>query len=155
MTNRTLTLKSCAVRGPAGKSAYDAAVEAGYEGTADEYYALIGGIPDALEHQGTQISALEVAVGDLNSLHTTAKNNLVDAINEAAEMGGGLDLSDLIMSASHSSTEGFSTLTLSDGTESKSVDIPVASLSPADITVLTNIVNDYLDDMVNGDEVSY
>jgi len=72
-TTRKLTLKSCAVRGPAGKSAYEAAVEAGYEGTAAEYYAIIGGIPDELtrinvvngrqdailEYYGTQISILQ------------------------------------------------------------------------------------------------
>lgn len=73
MSTRKLTLKSCAVRGPQGRSAYEAAVEAGYEGTAADYYAIIGGIPDELtrinisqgrqdailEYHGTQISALQ------------------------------------------------------------------------------------------------
>ena len=69
--------------------------------------------------------------------------------------GGGLDLSDLTLTATQSQTEGFSTLTLFDGTTTKSVDIPVASLDPSDTTLITNIVNAYLDNLVNGDGVSY
>ena len=69
--------------------------------------------------------------------------------------GDGLDLSDLTMTAAQSQTSGFSTLTLSDGEISKSVNIPVASLDSTDTALITNIVNDYLDDLVNGDEVSY
>lgn len=68
---------------------------------------------------------------------------------------GGLDLSDLTLTATQSQTEGFSTLTLFDGTTTKSVDIPVASLDPTDTTLITNIVNAYLDNLVNGDGVSY
>lgn len=68
---------------------------------------------------------------------------------------GGLDLSDLTLSATQSQTEGFSTLTLFDGTTTKSVDIPVASLDPTDTTLITNIVNAYLNNLVNGDGVSY
>ena len=67
----------------------------------------------------------------------------------------GLDLSDLSMTAVQSQTSGFSTLTLSDGETSKAVNIPVASLDSADTTLLTNIANAYLDNLVNGDEVSY
>ena len=72
-TTRKLTLKSCAVRGPAGKSAYEAAVAEGYTGTAAEYNALVASLPDAftrlntyngrvdaiLEYFGTQISMLQ------------------------------------------------------------------------------------------------
>lgn len=68
---------------------------------------------------------------------------------------GGLDLSDLTLTATQSQTEGFSTLTLFDGTTTKSVDIPVASLDPTDTTLITNIVNAYLNNLVNGDGVSY
>lgn len=84
-----------------------------------------------------------------------AKSNLVSAINEALVNGGGLDLSDLTMTAVQSQTEGFSTLTLSDGETSKAVNIPVASLPASDTTLLTNIAEEYLDNLVNGDGVSY
>nr|CAJ19116.1 hypothetical protein [unidentified microorganism] len=67
----------------------------------------------------------------------------------------GLDLSDLTMTAVQSQAQGFSTLTLSDGVTQKTVDIPVASLDSSDTTLITNIVNAYLDTLVNGDEVSY
>ena len=91
-------------------------------------------------------------VGDeINDL----KSRISDIEDEIEGGVGGLDLSDLTLSATQSQTEGFSTLTLSDGELSKSVDIPVASLDPSDTTLITNIVNDYLDDLVNGDEVSY
>ena len=46
MTNRKLTLKSCAVRGPAGKSAYEVAVAEGYTGTAEEYNAMLASVPE-------------------------------------------------------------------------------------------------------------
>lgn len=46
MTNRKLTLKSCAVRGPAGKSAYEVAVAEGYTGTVEEYNALLASVPE-------------------------------------------------------------------------------------------------------------
>lgn len=93
--------------------------------------------------------------GNLSNLITTDKSNLVAAINEAAASGGGLDLSDLTLTAVQSQTEGFSTLSMSDGTTTKTVDIPVATLSTSDVTLLTNIVDDYLDNLVNGDGVSY
>lgn len=102
-----------------------------------------------------EISNLESQLGNLSNLQTTTKTDLVSAINEAMESGGGLDLSDLTMTAVQSQTEGFSTLNLSDGETTKSVDIPVASLSDTDTTLITNIVNAYLDTLVNGDEVSY
>jgi len=87
-TTRKLTLKSCAVRGPAGKSAYEAAVEAGYEGTAAEYYAIIGGVPDELtrinvvngrqdailEYLGTQTSSLDERI-------TAQENRFIPAID--------------------------------------------------------------------------
>lgn len=44
MTNRKLTLKSCAVRGPSGKSAYQAAVEGGFAGTEAEFYGRLSGL---------------------------------------------------------------------------------------------------------------
>lgn len=38
---------------------------------------------------GAEVSDLKSALGDLDDLQTTAKNNLVAAINEAAQSGGG------------------------------------------------------------------
>ena len=83
------------------------------------------------------------------------KSQISDIEDEIEGGVGGLDLSDLTLSATQSQTEGFSTLSMSDGEITKTVDIPVASLDPSDTTLITNIVNDYLDDLVNGDEVSY
>ena len=108
---------------------------------------------------GTQVnvedSSAQAKIGDLSRLATTAKSDLVSAVNEAFVNGGGLDLSDLSMTAVQSQTSGFSTLTLSDGETSKAVNIPVASLDSSDTTLLTNIANAYLDNLVNGDGVSY
>ena len=105
---------------------------------------------------------MEYVIGDTGDLSGTITEEIsdlksaVEEIEEQIEGGvGGLDLSDLIMTATQSQTSGFSTLTLSDGETTKSVDIPVASLDPTDTTLITNIVEDYLDDLVNGDEVSY
>ena len=53
MTNRKLTLKSCAVRGPVGRSAYDAAAAAGYTGTEEEYNAILAALPDTLSTLST------------------------------------------------------------------------------------------------------
>lgn len=94
-------------------------------------------------------------IGRMSALETDAKTNLVAAINEVLNRSGSLDLSDLRMTAAQSQTTGFSRLTLSDGVTIKSVDIPVASLNPSDTTLITNIVNDYLNTLVNGDGVSY
>lgn len=106
----------------------------------DTSLSITGAAADA-KKTGDEISSLKSAISD---------------IEDEIEGGvGGLDLSDLSMTAVQSQTEGFSTLTLSDGETSKSVDIPVASLDPTDIALITNIVEDYLDDLVNGDEVSY
>lgn len=74
---------------------------------------------------------------------------------DKGDPGEGLDLSDLSMTAVQSQTAGFSRLTLSDGATSKSVEIPVATLDPADVSTLTNIANAYLNNLVNGDGVSY
>lgn len=38
---------------------------------------------------GADVKALNLKIGDLSQLTTTAKSNLVDAINEAATSGGG------------------------------------------------------------------
>jgi hypothetical protein len=74
--SRPLNILSCAVQGRPGRSAYEAAVDAGYTGTAEDYTAILGAIPDALtrmnvnnsrvdailEYMGNQIAALELAV---------------------------------------------------------------------------------------------
>ena len=97
MSTRKLTLKSCAVRGPQGRSAYEAAVEAGYEGTAADYYAIIGGIPDELtrinisqgrqdailEYHGTQISALQNENTSKGAAIQTLQNGLAVAMEKA------------------------------------------------------------------------
>ena len=76
-----LNILSCAVQGRPGRSAYEAAVAAGYEGTAEEYTAILGSLPatlirlngyngrvDAiLEYMGNQIADLEEAVEDLQA----------------------------------------------------------------------------------------
>ena len=43
--SRTLTLKSAAVRGPAGTSAYQAAVAGGFEGTEASFNTALAGLP--------------------------------------------------------------------------------------------------------------
>ena len=120
-----------------------------------------GGIDMAItnvKYNGTAIvvedTVAQTKIGNLSNLQTTAKSDLVSAINEAME-NGGLDLSDLTLTATQSPTSGFSTLTLFDGETRKAVDIPVASLSDSDTTLITNLVDAYLDNLVNGDGVSY
>lgn len=109
---------------------------------------------DAVRGQVLELKGQIDQIGDLSLLETETKTDLVSAINEAAE-NDGFDLSDLTMNAVQSQTEGFSTLTLSDGETSKTVDIPVASLSDSDVTLLTNIANAYLENLISGDEVNY
>lgn len=58
MTNRKLTLKSCAVRGPAGKSAYEMAVAGGYDGTKEQFYSLLAELPSILDYLEDQTIAL-------------------------------------------------------------------------------------------------
>lgn len=49
--------------------------------------SLETGIIALAEAIGTDVKALTLKIGDLSQLTTTAKNNLVDAINEAATSG--------------------------------------------------------------------
>lgn len=101
--------------------------------------------------------AIKVSMGDLSELETQDKSDLVSAINEAMQSGGGLDLEDLTMSAVPASVEGYSTLTLSDnqGT-SKSVNIPVNTLSDQDTDYIDSLVQQYLETLVvDGDEGEY
>lgn len=51
--------------------------------------SLETGIIALAEVVGADVKALNVKIGDLTQLTTTAKNNLVAAINEAAASGGG------------------------------------------------------------------
>lgn len=51
--------------------------------------SLETGIIALAEAVGADVKALNVKIGDLTQLTTTAKNNLVAAINEAAASGGG------------------------------------------------------------------
>ena len=69
----------------------------------------------------------------------------------------GLDLSDLTLSAQAASVEGYSTLTLSDDNgNSKSVNIPVNTLSDTDTTYLDTQVQTYLQSLVSdGDGGEY
>lgn len=79
--SRPLNILSCAVQGRPGRSAWEAAVEAGYTGTPEEYTAILGAIPDALtrmnvnnsrinailEYMSNQIADLELAVAALQT----------------------------------------------------------------------------------------
>lgn len=71
MTNRKLTLKSCAVRGPAGKSAYEVAVAEGYTGTAEEYNALLASVPEYfMKNFGAPIPVeLAASMTDTNAVY--------------------------------------------------------------------------------------
>lgn len=51
--------------------------------------SLETGVIALAEAVGGDVKALNVKIGDLTQLTTTAKNNLVAAINEAAASGGG------------------------------------------------------------------
>lgn len=51
--------------------------------------SLETGIIALAEAVGGDVKALNIKIGDLTQLTTTAKNNLVAAINEAAASGGG------------------------------------------------------------------
>ena len=76
-----LNILSCAVQGRPGRSAYEAAVEAGYTGTAEAYTAILGALPATLtrlnvyngrvdaiiELMGNQIADLEEAVEALEA----------------------------------------------------------------------------------------
>ena len=103
------------------------------------------------------ITALKEDFGDMSDLETEDKSSIVAAINEAMGSGGGLDLADLTMAAAVSQTAGYSTLTLSDdqGT-SKSVEIPVNTLSNQDTEYIDNLVQEYLQTLVvDGDGGEY
>lgn len=50
--------------------------------------SLETGIIELAEAVGADVKALNIKIGDLTQLTTTAKNNLVAAINEAAASGG-------------------------------------------------------------------
>ncbi len=76
-----LSSVSCAVQGRPGRSAYEAAVSAGYTGTPEHYTQILGSLPatltrlniyngrvDAiLEYMGNQIANLELAVEALDA----------------------------------------------------------------------------------------
>ncbi len=53
------------------------------------------GVIELAQAVGADVKALNIKIGDLSHLATTAKNNLVDAINEAAASGGdGVEIDD-------------------------------------------------------------
>ena len=91
-------------------TAYGAAVRGGYTGTYEEFcrqqagYAqsaaavaqakedvqeLVEGIPADYTQLSEDVDTLKEDLGDLSNLETTDKSNLVSAINEAAQSGGG------------------------------------------------------------------
>ena len=88
--------------GADGKSAYQYAVEGGYTGTEEEIAAKMAAeiptVDDTLTQSGQaadaaavgdRLSALSEKIGNLENLGTADKSNLVAAINEAAQSGGG------------------------------------------------------------------
>lgn len=76
-----LNVLSCAVQGRPGRSAWEAAVDAGYTGTPEALAAVLASLPGALtsligyngrvdailEYMGNQIADLELAVEDLEA----------------------------------------------------------------------------------------
>lgn len=76
---KPLNILSCAVQGRPGRSAYEAAVAAGYSGTAEQFAGLLAGLPEAmtnlrlyngrvdaiLEQLDNRVSDLEVLVDEL------------------------------------------------------------------------------------------
>lgn len=92
--------------GKDGKSAYAYAVEGGYTGTEAEFAEKMateiptvdstltqsGKAADAAE-VGNRLSTLSEKIGNLENLGTADKSNLVAAINEAAQSGGGGSIS--------------------------------------------------------------
>ena len=83
--NAVSTIEPYWAKGDPGKSAYDIAVEHGYEGTEEEWLASLHGA----DGQDADTSAIEAEIGDLTQLDTTTKTDLVSAINEVAGSGGG------------------------------------------------------------------
>lgn len=147
-----------------GSDAADGGTYTEVEATDEEkagVISMISGIKFAPSAEVTDIRVGEdgttyTSAGEAVRTQISDLKSLISDIEDEIEGGvGGLDLSDLTLSATQSQTEGFSTLSMSDGEITKTVDIPVASLDPSDTTLITNIVNDYLDDLVNGDGVSY
>ncbi|NLY14591.1 MAG: hypothetical protein GXZ10_13370 [Gammaproteobacteria bacterium] len=56
--------------------------------------SLETGVIALAEAIGADVKSLNLKIGDLSQLQTAAKNNLVAAINEAAESGGGVEIDD-------------------------------------------------------------
>lgn len=66
-------------------TAYGAAVQGGYTGTYEEFCAQLAEYATL----SADVTAIQGDIGDLSELETTAKSDLVSAINEAAQSGGG------------------------------------------------------------------
>ena len=98
-----LNVLSCAVQGRPGRSAYEAAAAAGYQGTPEEYEAVLASLPNALvslniyngrvnaiiEYMGNQIADLELAVEDLQARVSALENGSRGAAPET--QAGGTD----------------------------------------------------------------
>ena len=77
-----LNILSCAVQGRPGRSAYEAAVAAGYTGTAEQYTAILGGLPAAL-------TRLNVYNGRVDAILEDFENRITDLETAVTALQGG------------------------------------------------------------------
>lgn len=62
-----LNILSCAVQGRPGRSAYEAAVEAGYTGTAEQFTAILGGLPATVSRLNTYNGRVDAILEDFEN----------------------------------------------------------------------------------------
>ena len=77
-----LNILSCAVQGRPGRSAYEAAVEAGYTGTAEQYTAILGDLPATL-------TRLNVYNGRVDAILEDFENRITDLETAVAALPNG------------------------------------------------------------------
>ena len=96
-----LNVLSCAVEGRPGRSAYDTAVAGGYDGTPEEFAALLAGLPAAqarfnafiqrvnaiLEYMDNEIGTLQAQTAALTGRVTALENRVADLENRLGPTG--------------------------------------------------------------------